>query len=140
MFGVKVTVKQAGRRRAWLEEQTIALEAKPETVRALIEQTVSACVAQHNAQLGRKEAPAALSQEEMEERAQLGRIAFGLPYGDRAADAETAIRTAMEGYRDGLYRIFLNERLLDQPEDAINMHEGDHLIFVRLVMLAGRRW
>lgn len=138
MFDVDVTVKQAGKRKDWLDKQPYRLEKRPETVEELIEQTVLACVAEHNARLTRTEAP--LSQEEAEGMAELGKIAFGLLYGDRAADAGTAIQTAIEGYRDGLFRIFLNDRLLEGLEDDLDMREGDHLIFVRLVMLAGRRW
>ena len=65
---------------------------------------------------------------------------FGVNYGDRKADPESAVNHAIQSFEDGIYRIFLDDRALEQLEEKILLTEGSSLTFVRLTMLAGRMW
>ena len=47
---------------------------------------------------------------------------------------------AIQSFEDGIYRIFLDDRALEQLEEKILLTEGSSLTFVRLTMLAGRMW
>ena len=64
----------------------------------------------------------------------------GVNYGDRKADLESAVDHAIQSFEDGIYRIFLDDRALEQLEEKILLTEGSSLTFVRLTMLAGRMW
>ena len=140
MFRVKVTVKQLGKKRERFSKQNFCLRKKPETVKDLIEQTVLTCVDQYNARLSQTDVSVLPSQGEMEAMAELGKVAFGAFAEGKAADPRKAVDTAIVGYQDGLYRIFLNDRLLTGLDEELSLQEDDHLIFIRLVMLAGSMW
>lgn len=43
-------------------------------------------------------------------------------------------------FKDGLFRIFLNDNELSSLEENINLQENDKLTFIRLTMLSGRIW
>ena len=116
------------------------MRKKPDTVKDLIEQTVLTCVDQYNARLDQTDVSALPSQGEMEAMAELGKVAFGAFTEGQAADPRKAVDTAIVGYQDGLYRIFLNDRLLTELDEELSLKEDDHLIFIRLVMLAGSMW
>ena len=140
MFRVKITVKQLGKKRERFSKQDFCLRKKPETVKDLIEQTVLTCVDQYNARLAQTDVSPLPSQGEMEAMAELGKVAFGAFAEGKPADPRKAVDTAIMGYQDGLYRIFLNDRLLTGLDEELGLQEDDHLIFIRLVMLAGSMW
>ena len=140
MFRVKVTVKQLGKKRERFSKLSFCMRKKPDTVKELIEQTVLTCVDQYNARLAQTDVSVLPSQSEMEAMAELGKVAFGAFAEGKPADPRKAVDTAIVGYRDGLYRIFLNDRLLTRLDEELSLQEDDHLIFIRLVMLAGSMW
>lgn len=140
MFRVNVTVKQLGKKRERFSKQDFCLRKKPDTVKELIEQTVFTCVNQYNARLAQPDVSPLPSQSEMEAMAELGKVAFGAFAQGKPADPRKAVDTAIVGYQDGLYRIFLNDRLLTGLDEELSLKEDDHLIFIRLVMLAGSMW
>ena len=67
-------------------------------------------------------------------------ISFNLNYNDTKADLDKAQRNVALSFQDGLFRIFLNENELTDLNQTISLKENDTLIFIRLVMLAGRMW
>jgi hypothetical protein len=80
-----------------------------------------------------------LSQQEMEDGKHTGRIAFGDRKNEKDQDEEEAVRNALQCFADGLYRILVNE---DEalPGAPFSLKDGDTVTFIRLVMLAGRRF
>ena len=97
-----------------------------------------------------KESP--LSEEQINDLAEIGRVSFGIIYNDKMPDLKEATDTAVLAYRDGLVAIFINDELVEvkseQPTPTeeelkncrIELHENDTISFVRLTMLAGRMW
>ena len=51
--------------------------------------------------------------------------------------AEEAVETAIQGYIDGLLRIFLNDEEVGGLDEPLCIHDGDELTILRLVMLTG---
>ena len=70
----------------------------------------------------------------------VGKIAFGISYGDREQDPESAKVNAINAFEDGTYRVFLNDTELTELDKELEISENDSLTFIRLTMLAGRMW
>ena len=132
--------------------KTVPLEYKdvPKNVYDLIEKTVKIMVNDFYRRAKSKESP--LSEEQINDLAEIGRVSFGIIYNDKMPDLKEATDTAVLAYRDGLVAIFINDELVEvrseQPTPTeeelkkctIELHENDTISFVRLTMLAGRMW
>lgn len=132
--------------------RTVPLEYKdvPENVYDLIEKTVKIMVDDFYRRARSKESP--LSEEQINDLAEIGRVSFGIIYNDKMPDLKEATDAAVLAYRDGLVAIFINDELVEvrseQPtpteeelkNSRIELHENDTISFVRLTMLAGRMW
>lgn len=138
---LKINLKQIGERKQKITPIDFTYEPAPGTVRELIIQTVTGCVNSYNERVRAGENNARpLSQNEINDRANIGKIAFGITYSNKEQDIEQAASNALQAFEDGIYRIFLNEKELEKLEDPIDARENDSLTFIRLTMLAGRMW
>lgn len=81
-----------------------------------------------------------LSEEELSDMAELGRITFGFVYGGRNTSLEKAEETALLAYTDGMVRLFVGDEEAGELTDPIFLKDGDEVTFIRLAMLAGRMW
>lgn len=81
-----------------------------------------------------------LSNAQIDDMAHIGKIAFGIVYGEKAPDVGKSIETAMLGFQDGLFRVFLGDTELTELDEKLELQEGDMVTFIRLTMLAGRMW
>ena len=82
-----------------------------------------------------------LTNQEIFDNSQVGKISFNEDYNTKKQDLNKAIENALLSYQDGIYCIFLNEeRLTDSLKQEICLKDKDSLTFVRLTMLAGRMW
>lgn len=141
---IRVNVKHMGKRRNSVEEKTCAIAGRPATVRELIVAVVDSQVEEYNERLeDSQKLPdilTCLTREEIEDKAQAGKIGFGLNYGEKKADAKKARDNAIQCFEDGIYRIFLDGQPLENLEDSLEITEENVFTFVRLTMLAGRMW
>ncbi len=137
-MNILVTLKQAGKRRDHITSLPFPLEHIPSTVRELICESVHTCVTQYNERVRRGESTAPLSDAQMDAMSETGKFAFGINYGQKEACENTAVETALQGFEDGLFRVFLNNEELTDLNSPIEIHENDRVIFIRLTMLAGR--
>ncbi len=133
---VLVNVKQLGSRRDKIRGVPFELARAPRTVGELIAEAVRTCVAGYNARLAQA-GDAPLVQADIDARAELGKIAFGLNLGGKPADGQQAIAHAQQAYADGLFRIFIGETECGGLADAVSLAENDSLTFIRLTMLTG---
>lgn len=81
-----------------------------------------------------------LSKEEIGQQAALGRVKFSDSYQENMGDMETAIQVMMQDFKDGLFRVYLNEKECLDLKEKLDIKDGDDVVLVRLVMLAGRMW
>lgn len=140
---IRVNVKHMGRRKKSVEPVVCRLFTAPSTVRELILAVVEAGVRDYNDKLkdgDLQEVLRCLTRQEIEDKAETGKVAFGVLYGEKEADLKQACDNAIQCFEDGIYRIFLDDRpLLDLEEDIGGETDG-MFTFVRLTMLSGRMW
>ena len=132
--------------------RTVPLEYKivPTDVYALIEETVRIMVEAFVERTKKKETP--LTEEQIRDLAEIGRVSFGIVYNEKMPDLREAVDAAVLAYRDGLVAILINDERIEVPsvfptpteEDLkkcpVTLSENDTITFIRLTMLAGRMW
>lgn len=140
---IRVNVKHMGKRKRSVEPRIYRLAAAPSTVRELILAVVDAGVREHNERLESKEAGellGCLTKQEIQEKAESGKVSFGVLYGKKRADLRQAQDNAIQCFEDGIYRIFLDDRPLERLDEEIGEDGKGIFTFVRLTMLSGRSW
>lgn len=137
---VKVNVKQIGKRKSVVDGVPFTYETVPETVQALITETVKICLKAYKKRAEDKDTTKVLDKDTIEELAGVGKIAFGISYGEKVPDEREAVDTAVTAFQDGLYRVFLDGEELSDLQQGIVLNEDKELTFIRLTMLAGRIW
>lgn len=137
---ILVNVKRIGKRKNSITKIPYKLEGTPETVKELITEVVKVCVIEYNQKLENKEILTILSHQEIEEKAEVGKIGFGILYGENQAALEEALENAVQSFEDGLFRIFIGEEEVKTLNQNIQLEEQSELTFVRMTMLSGRIW
>lgn len=140
--------KKPGRVKQKVQQVAIEIEKQPTTVGELIAATVEACVEAYNLKAaGAPENPdedqrhsLVMDEKTINDLAETGRVSFGIVYNGKIVDAGEAVANALQCYEDGLFRIFLNGKPLNGPDDTIEIKDNDLLTVVRLTFLAGRLW
>lgn len=133
-----MNIKQLGKRKDTVHKVPFEYENIPCTLRALITETVKICVAQYISRMDRGDA--VLTDEQIDDMSQIGKIAFGIVYGEKKPDIYEAMNTAIQGFEDGLFRVFRGMDELTELDREEQFNEGDEITFIRLTMLAGRMW
>ena len=140
---LNIQVKQMGKKGRHIKPLAMEYSKCPETAQQLIEETVRMMVAdfirrQQEAKEGH--IPEALSEDNMQTMAEVGKIAFGEIYNDKEPDEDKAVQTAWQAYADGMVRVFIGGEEAEYNENGtqLALKEGDEVTFVRLAMLAGR--
>lgn len=82
----------------------------------------------------------ALSNEEISAGKLNGKIAFQSLYNDHSQSLSSAIATMLQDYEDGLFRVFLQGEECTGLDGDLRIQDNDELVFLRLIMLAGRLW
>ena len=138
---LSIQTKQLGKRRCSIEPMQIELPGKtPPDVRSLITAIVRRQVEEHNQRPGENDLLKYLTQEEIDDRAESGKVDFGVNYNGEKASAEAAVKNALQAYEDGIFRLFVNDEEAGTADSPLALKEGDRLTFVRLTLLSGRLW
>lgn len=137
---IRVNVKKLGKRISSVEPMDFPLDCEPQTAGELICAAVRTSVKQYNERLERSEMSVPLDEDAEQVYERAGKIAFGLPFSDKRADAEKAQQTALEAFRDGLFRMFIDDEEVEGENTQIKLSEQSEVTFIRLAMLAGRMW
>lgn len=82
----------------------------------------------------------ALTEEEITEKAQEGKVSFGVHYNLKKVDEKKAVENAWQCFEDGLVALFVDDERYEDIEEKVSLHEGSEITFVRLTFLAGRMW
>lgn len=133
---VYISAKQVRRKVSQVAACPWQLPHAPRTLRQLLAMLVEDSVAAYNRRLEDKTAQP-LTVEQTEDLAALGRIGFGIPYGSREADPEAALAAAIQGFTDGLFRLFIGNQEIENLDAPLTLQEGDTVTILRLVMLTG---
>jgi len=136
---VNVIMKQASSRKAVLNAVSFELE-QPETVKDLLIQMVTLCVKQYHQRIELQSFLHVLSQEEIIEGMNTGKLRLGILDNTKQVNLQQAIEAVIHGFEDGLIVLFVDHQRQESLEDLLEIHEGSELIFVKLAMLSGRLW
>lgn len=148
------TMKKLGKRATFIEREPWELpetQQIPATLRDLLILLVRDQVKRFNERKTGQAIRFFYSEEEIQTiTEQSGKISFGNSEDNRTANEMQAIQTAIQAYEDGLFRVFIEKASSENASSApmeltdlnapLNLKEGDILTFIKLVMLAGRRW
>jgi len=132
---IRISFPQIGSHRNSLHAQPFHIDGTPQTVRELICACVRSCVSAHNEKL--TATPKPKNEQALLDLAAAGKIAFGIIGSSTPADPEGACETAISAFRDGLFRLFLDNRELSDPDALVSLTEESVVTFIRLTMLAG---
>lgn len=134
---VYIQVKKLGKRMQTVGSIPYELGTCPATLRELIVCMVTRGVAEYDLRLQSGEQNKVLSETEIHDMSQVGKIAFGIPFGQKEADPAKAVDAAFLAFTDGLYRFFVGEQEITELDAPLNLSEGDTIAIIRLVMLTG---
>lgn len=138
---IHINIRQLGKKRNTINAVPFVLPKKPNTVRDLITSVVMVCVAAYNERVRKGETIIRpMTQESLSDMEMIGKLAFGVNYGGKEANEAKAVTTALQGFRDGLYRAFLDETELVDLDAPLMIRENDTITFIRLTMLTGSIW
>lgn len=135
-----VTVKSLGKRKPALARRELVLPEPPKTLKALLASIVSVQVQEFKDRQGQGEVISFLTGNEIQAHGELGKVGFGSLYNDAVPDEEKAIAAALLAFKDGLYRVFLEDEEYNGLDDLLQLEEGTELVLIRFTMLAGRLW
>ena len=79
----------------------------------------------------------ALSDSEIAEQAEEGRIRFAENYGENHDTIEKAMERTKQAYDDGLFRVFINDEEVTEWNAPIILCQGAEVVFLRLTMHTG---
>lgn len=134
---VFISAKQIKKRGDQVAAVPYILREAPATLRQLIAMLVTDGVERYNRRIQGNQELTVVTGEQLADMSQVGKIAFGIPFGGKAAELEPALETAFQGFEDGLYRVFLGEAEMESLDAPLELHEGDTITIIRLVMLTG---
>ena len=79
----------------------------------------------------------ALSESEIAEQAEEGRIRFAKNYGENHDTMAKAMERTKQAYDDGLFKVFINGEEVTEWNGPITLCQGTEVVFLRLTMLTG---
>jgi hypothetical protein len=119
----------------WPPEDSNAGE--PITLRQLITRIVRQEVEAFKQRQEERKVVRILTERQIEEGLFKGRVDPGGRDLQQNVDAEAAVATALQAFEDGLYLVILDGREQRELDREVFIRPDSHLVFVRLVMLAG---
>ncbi|MCL2157451.1 MAG: hypothetical protein FWH54_05470 [Methanobrevibacter sp.] len=148
MTSLTIQVKQIGRKRPVITKElridSIATDSKIK-LKDLIKEIVKIEVhefqnRQKNQKIKEKNKNnilSYLSPEEIEDKAEEGKIAIYDVKNKKEVDLDEAISVAFLAFEDGIYFVFLDGEKIENIDDLIQVKNDSELMFLRLTMLAG---
>lgn len=134
---IQISAKQIHKKKQNVASYVWELPDQPDDLRGLIRMLVLSGVSEYNRRVNECQTPQSLSASQMEDLGLVGKIGFGIPFDKREANPEDALETALQGFRDGLYRVFIGDREIESLEEPLDLREDDTITIIRLVMLTG---
>ena len=135
-----VTVKSIGKRKSALSRIPVELAQKPQTLRELIEALVEWNIRGLVEKQQKISLVPYLTEGEVIEQAENGKVGFGATYNDAQPDVQKAMDTAIQAFEDGLYRVFISDEEAEALETPLSLKDEDEVVLIRFTMLAGSLW
>lgn len=120
-------------------EEVGADEVEIPPVTTLKELLIAICIIEFNKQHQIHEVKW-LNSDGIKYQARLGKVSFVPLYNQQTEDLNQAVNTMLQDYQDGLFRVYLNQVECTDLNKKLIINKNDEVVFIRLVMLAGRLW
>ncbi|MBQ2152274.1 MAG: hypothetical protein II440_02405 [Clostridia bacterium] len=140
MKEIKINIKSVSGKKSRITTRTMLFDENINVVEELIKAAVATTVNEYNERRETSDLITVLTPGLIEDKAQTGKVSFGVNYGEKSPDLETAVNNALEAFADGIVVIFADDKKLDSLDEAIDINDIKSLTFVKLTMLAGRIW
>jgi hypothetical protein len=139
MIGVMVGAKQIGNRRVLAPPTRLDVDARDGRIslRTLITSVVIDEVDGYESRRDNRALLRVLTEDEVRDGLDRGTVDLGGRELPSAPTAPVAIERALEAFGDGLYFVFVDDTQIESLDAEIVVREGSHVLFIRLVALAG---
>jgi len=135
---IRINIRQLGKKRPAISAVPFELPEGIASVRALIQAVVHESVKAYNSRVRLGEGGIRPMEEGgLSDMERIGKLAFQVNYSEKEADEAAALATALQGFSDGLYRIFHGQKELQALDEPLCLSGQDELTFIRLTMLSG---
>lgn len=92
-----------------------------------------------NYELNKQESHTVYNQTKINNDAKYGKVTFE-KYNEQKDDFGKAMQTTIQDFKDGLYRVFINGNEYLNLNEKLDLLDENEVVFIKLVMLAGRLW
>ncbi|GFZ82875.1 hypothetical protein GCM10008018_30990 [Paenibacillus marchantiophytorum] len=130
-------VKAAGKRRPVLELIEASLPDDVQCLGDAIRAIVTDQVQRFNARSTGQSIFPYLSPGQLEEQAEAGKVGFEAAYDDRRVNVAAAAETAFQAFEDGIYKVLINDTIVEDLQAQLTIAPGSVFTFIRLTMLTG---
>jgi len=146
MKSLKLQVKSIGQKRPIITkkillENTLIGEklsnGEDVLLRELITEIVKLEVNKFNDKVENESVLKYLTNDEIKDKEGTGKISAKSIQNSNNVNFDEAIETAILGFEDGLYFVFIDDNKIESINNIINLNEGSVLMFLRLTFLAG---
>lgn len=141
---VVVEARMLGERRALVPAWSVPLPTDPEgggdrsiTLRQLIERIVRAEVEAFEARRDARRFVRVLTQREIQEAQERGKIDAGEHASSSPVDPEAAVTHAWQAFEDGLYLTIIDGQEERELDKQVYVSDASRVVFLRLTFLAG---
>lgn len=137
---IYVRMKMAGKRKDILKPMPYQIPDEIQNLRQLLTAVVESEIERYIQKQNNTSLMPYLTDTEIDTEAYAGKVSFGEIYSERTVDKEKSIENAIQCWKDGLIRVFVNDMEIVDLEDALRLKEDDVLTFIRLTFLTGLIW
>ncbi len=145
---IRINVRSASRRNSAITQRLCEYPDRSMTVEEFLAETVRQNVREYNERKGatdllrlflRNQSDDPL-EEKLVDSAATGKVSYGELMSDQMADADKAVRNALQCFDDGIVVLFADGKRYADRHERIPLRDQSEVTFVRLVFLAGRMW
>lgn len=136
---ITVSVKQLGKRKPSIEKQSLEVSnlSSPCSLEDILKAVVAQQVETFNERTTQPKIVSFLVSEDIQEALEHGKVSFGDTYNKQKANQEEAQDNALLAFKDGLFKVFLNEQEVETLSQEITFTSQDIFTFIRLTFLSG---
>ena len=137
---IYVRVKAIGKKKDILPQTPYEIADGVSTLRQLLTEIVRTEVEKYNAKETGAQIIPFLTKEELDDMAEHGKVSFDTVYSDKKANLKQAQDNAVQCWKDGLVRVFMDDEELTELDAPIQIPENAVFTFIRLTFLTGVMW
>lgn len=138
-MNISVSVKQLGKRKPAIEARVLEIPnlSSPCQLDVFLQAVVAQQLMAFNQRMAQPEIVSFLLPQEIQKALIQGKLGFGERYNPQSVLKEEAQENVILAFRDGLFKVFLNEEEIELLSQTINFTSEDLFTFIRLTFLSG---